>query len=251
MKQIQSRFRGACLACAVGILRAQAGPTLLTEDPGTPGSGRWEINVGLQHEQRPGERLSAAPILDFNYGLGSRVQLKYEVAWLWSRPADAPRHNGVSNSLAGVKWRFGEGEEATWAVSVFPQLEFRPSGSRSTRSGLVPDENTLLFPVQWRQAVMGVDLLVEVGRALPSKSSAGWYGGIALLRTLPNGVELACELNAQADHRLHRSDLVANLAALVPLGERVGLLLTFGRELHHHAAPRATVLAYVGLQLSL
>lgn len=243
-------IRSIILGLGLG-LRALAGPTLLTEDPGTPGPGGWEINLGLAGERRPGETALAGPIMDLNYGLGPAVQLKYEVAWLWVRPAGMAREDALGNSLAGLKWRFWEDEAAGRAASVFPQFEFRTPGSAAARRGLAPDETTVLLPVQWRQTFAGCDLLLEAGRTLPSKSDAGWYGGAALLRTLANGTEIAAELNWQADHGLHRTELVANLAVMVPLSERAGLLVTVGRELHNHKAPRANLLAYVGCQLSL
>ncbi len=232
-------------------LAATAGPTLLTEDPGTPGPGAWEINLGVAGEHRPGEKAFAGPIVDLNRGLGPALQLKYEVAWVWLRPAGAAREDGLGNSLAGLKWRFWEDEAGGRAASVFPQFEFRTPGSDAAQRGLVPDENILLLPVQWQLTVAGCALLLEAGRALPSKSAAGWYGGVALLRVLPGGTEVAAELNWQADHGLHRTELVANLAVLVPVTERAGLLLTVGRELHNHNAPRANLLGYVGWQLSL
>lgn len=243
-------------ACAITLglgltLSALAGPTLLTEDPGTPGSGQWEINLGLAGEDRPGETAFAGPMVDLNCGIGPAMQLKYEVAWLWLRPAGAAREDGLGNSLAGLKWRFWEDEAAGRAASVFPQLEFRTPGSDAARRGLVPDENTLLLPVQWQLTVAGCALFLDVGRVLPSKSAAGWHGGVALLRVLPGGTELAAELNWRADHGLHRTELVINLAVMVPLTERAGLLVTLGRELHNHNAPRANLLGYVGCQLNL
>jgi hypothetical protein len=248
MRRGVARIIFLCLGLTLDVW---AGPTLLTEDPGTPGPRAWEINLGLTGEHRPGEKAFAGPILDLNYGLGPAMQIKYMVAWLWLRPAGSAREDGLGNSLAGLKWRFWEDKVAGRAASVFPQFEFRTPGSDAARGGLVPDENTLLLPVQWQLRAAGCDLLLEAGRALPSKSAAGWYGGVALLRVLPGGTELAAELNWQADHGLHRTELVANLAVMVPLTERAGLLVTVGRELHNHNAPRANLLGYVGCQLSL
>ena len=36
-----------CLVAAAGprLARADAGPPFLTNDPGTPGNGNWEINI--------------------------------------------------------------------------------------------------------------------------------------------------------------------------------------------------------------
>ena len=52
---------------------AQGGPPLLTDDPGTPGDGNWEINIGFTIEKLLQETLYEAPILDINYGLGERI----------------------------------------------------------------------------------------------------------------------------------------------------------------------------------
>src|SRR4051794_37439935 len=84
----------------LGLVRlaAQGGPPMITDDPGTPGDGHWEINVALTTERRPGERVTEMPLVDINYGIGDRLQLKYEAAWL--RVDDgAERHDGLSNSL--------------------------------------------------------------------------------------------------------------------------------------------------------
>ncbi len=61
---------------------AQGGPPLITDDPGTPGDGNWEINIAFTAEKRKTVRSYENPILDINYGLGDRIQLKYEVPWL-------------------------------------------------------------------------------------------------------------------------------------------------------------------------
>ncbi len=61
---------------------AQGGPPLITDDPGTPGDGNWEINIAFTTKKRRTVRSYETPILDINYGLGDRIQLKYEVPWL-------------------------------------------------------------------------------------------------------------------------------------------------------------------------
>lgn len=67
---------------AAPSLRAEGSPPLITDDPGTPGDGHWEINIGVSTEKRPGARASELPLLDLNYGVGDRLQLKYEVPYL-------------------------------------------------------------------------------------------------------------------------------------------------------------------------
>jgi hypothetical protein len=63
---------------ASALAAAQGGPPLRTDDPGTPGNENWEVNVGVTTELRSTQREFEAPNLDINYGLGDRIQLKYE-----------------------------------------------------------------------------------------------------------------------------------------------------------------------------
>lgn len=94
-------FVAAATLCA-----AQGGPPLLTDDPGTPGNENFEINVGFTAERHPTERIYNAPLLDIYYGLGSRIQLKYETPLMIYGLDGASTKSGWGNSLAGVKGRF-------------------------------------------------------------------------------------------------------------------------------------------------
>ena len=82
------------LGCTAQVL-AQGGPPLLTDDPGTPGNRNWEINIASTHFRSPGEREIEAPLLDINYGLGDRIQLKYEVPYLFDSDEGARYRTAV------------------------------------------------------------------------------------------------------------------------------------------------------------
>lgn len=64
------------LLWATPSLQAMGSPPLITDDPDTPGNGHWEINLGITTQRRPGARASELPLLDMNYGIGDRLQLK-------------------------------------------------------------------------------------------------------------------------------------------------------------------------------
>ena len=86
---------------------AQGGPPMLTDDPGTPGAGVLEIYLSYIEQKTRQERLRIVPHVDFNYGLGEQIQLKYETSWLLSEAPDGGgTKSGLDNSLLGVKWRF-------------------------------------------------------------------------------------------------------------------------------------------------
>ena len=98
---------------------AQGGPPFRTDDPDTPGNRHWEINFGFIGDRNPGTGAYQLPDFDINYGLGERVQLKYElpVAVEETRPTpamggvpavDGTVLGGLGESLLGVKWRYFE-----------------------------------------------------------------------------------------------------------------------------------------------
>jgi len=127
---------------------AQGGPPMLTDDPGTPGSGVWEINTAYMEQRTTQERLRSFPHVDFNYGIGERIQLKLETGWLF---VDAPEGGGVSSglddSLLGVKWRFLEQARSGVDMSVYPQLQAENS-TGSVARGLANPGPNLFLPVE-------------------------------------------------------------------------------------------------------
>src|SRR5271170_7215122 len=101
-----------------GSASAQGGPPFRTDDPETPGNRHWEINFGWIGERNPGSGAYQVPDFDFNYGLGDRVQLKYEIPIAIEEtralgpssgsPQPGQVIGGLGQSLLGIKWRFYE-----------------------------------------------------------------------------------------------------------------------------------------------
>src|SRR5476649_1478294 len=101
----------AMLSAATGNLRAQGGPPMVTDDPGTPGNGHWEINVAWTDQQASGSTLVGLPLLDANYGVGDRIQLNYQASWNVLRVPGASSTSGMSDTLLAAKWRFYDAGE--------------------------------------------------------------------------------------------------------------------------------------------
>jgi hypothetical protein len=109
----------SALSCFTAAMHAQGGPPFRTDDPETPGNKHWEINFGWIGERNPEAGAYQVPDFDINYGLGDRIQLKYEIPIAIEethvQPATAldPAEpgqtiGGIGESLLGIKWRFYE-----------------------------------------------------------------------------------------------------------------------------------------------
>lgn len=242
------------LLAAIGSpsLRAAGSPPMITDDPGTPGDGHWEINLGVSTERRPGSRVSELPLFDINYGIGDRLQLKYEVPYLRLNEADTSSESGFGNSEVGIKWRFlDDGDSAMgFAVSVYPQLEFNNPGSNADARGLVGQGTVLLLPFQFERAIGAVTAIGQIGHEF-RPAGDGWFYGVSMGRHVSDRVELAVELAGGASAGFHRSHLTANFGVVVDLSERHSILFSVGRELHNHDEPRAGLVGYLGLQWRL
>ncbi len=140
---------------------AQAGPPLLTSDTGTPGDRHWEINVGLSGEKTSTHFQWAVQALDLNYGLGERIQLKYELPWIFSRPEGEETKDGIGNSVLGIKWRFFDEERQGIAISTYPQVEFNTSNS-SVDKGLVDKGPKYILPLEIERKIGPVNVNGEV-----------------------------------------------------------------------------------------
>jgi hypothetical protein len=246
----RSALGGFLLLAAAVALHAQGSPPFGTDDPGTPGDGHWEINVGLGTEKRAGSRLSELPVYEFLYGIGDRVQVLYAGSYLRLQQDGIATESGFGNSVVGVKWRFHEAGEEGLSVSVHPQVEFNTPGSDSDERGLVGSGTLFALPLQFEQAVGPVRLIGQVGREFHPDGDA-WFYGIAASHRFSANSEVGVELTGGGSTSLDRTALTANLAVAIDFSESTSVLFSIGRELHNHDEPKATLVGYLGVQCRL
>jgi len=164
---VSPRYFVGALAILILLMPArifgQGGSSLITDDRDTPGPGFWEINLEAMAERSISERRTEQPLADINYGVGRRIQLKFEISWLHVRGRGESEGTGPGNANYGVKWRFlgEEGKRLAW--SIYPQLEVNSSKSLSDR-GLVVDGPQFLLPTEFTVETKHVEVNGELGR---------------------------------------------------------------------------------------
>jgi hypothetical protein len=218
---------------------AQGGPPMLTDDPGTPGPGAWEINLALVHRQAGAARDSELPSLDINYGVGDRIQLNAEAGWNWSdSPSTGPR-SGFGDYSFGSKIRFVDDLDG-WQMSTYPRIGFENGDEGRTTNVFLPLEFQREFG-KW-----GVDF--EFGHEFHSGARDVWVAGVVAGRSVNESLDWAAELHGSGDGSSTGSDLVANVGARVMHGKTGVLMLSIGRELEVPEGERRGWLAYCGWQ---
>jgi hypothetical protein len=234
-------------AIAMSSAHAEGGPPLVTDDPGTPGDGNWEINIaviGVHSHQRWD---FAAPDFDINYGWGEFVQLKIDVARVSTGISNGSHMSGLGATDFGLKWRFVDEEKFGFALSIYPQLSTSLSPS-SARRGLAPDGRDFFLPVETSTAFGEFLFDAEVGRNFIQSGSDEWLGGVIVGHQFGSAVECGLELHGTLVER--QLATLVNLGAQWRVAEQVTLLGAVGRELQHDTDQRENFVFYLGFQLT-
>jgi len=227
------------------------GPPLITDDPGTPGNGRWEINLAVTIDQTRVERALEVPLLDINYGLGDHIQLKYEGALLVVDEQDAGPRGTPSNSLVGVKWRFLDEDSHGISMSIYPQVEFNNPGLDAARHGLVDDGTQVLIPFQIARSFGSFEVGVEAGYNFIQYSDDEWKYGVAVGYALSERLELLGEVAGVVDQDFHRPNPILNLGTRYQFNENLTLLFSIGRSLRSSVNDdEPSLVSYVGLSFA-
>jgi len=190
---------------------AQGGPPFRSDDPDTPGNRNWEINTVLVGDRNPSEGIYETPNLDVNYGLGNRVQLKYEVPLSIHETRDFSGNvaAGLGNSLLGVKWRFYSHHprtaapdqtgkrESNFAMSIYPQL-LLSNPTRSVRRDIVEPGPQLLIPLEAKARVGAIRISGEFGYWFTNHDvPSSWIRGVIVGHEFRKKTELDLELYDQ------------------------------------------------------
>ncbi len=225
----------------------QGGPPFIGDDPGTPGDGNWEVNVAAYAERHPTERIYNAPILDANYGWGSRIQLKYQVPYLVDGTDGGPTRSGLGKSLAGVKWRFYDSGEDGTQISTYPQLEFNNPTS-SLERGLVDGGTRFYLPIELTKKVGRFVINPEVGYWFADKAGAAWAAGLVVGRDVSKRLELDVEVYDTANTNGSDHWNTFDGGGRYKLGEHFVLLFTAGRSFRGPSSNQPQFFGYLGMQ---
>ena len=233
----------ACLA--THSLQAQGGPPLETDDPGTPGPGNLELNVSVEAEREGAGTFYDAPRLDFNVGVGTRLQLKLEVPWRVATTSAEPARTGVGNPVLGVKWRFAE--TAAAGVSMYPQVTLEGPGS-SGRKGVADSGTALLLPLEVAWDPGPASLNAEVGYEMSQEPSRLVYG-LALAYEAAPSLELLGECHGGGDTDFTRQGVLCGLGFRWELQHKVVILAAYSSGVAGAAEDRPDHRLYTGVQL--
>jgi hypothetical protein len=229
---------------------AQGGPPYYTNDPGTPGHLNWEINLGDMPFLYSDQSVSHTPDVDINFGVGDRIQLTYENAWLRVKNPKSATEYGLGQSNPGVKWRFYDAGESGLSISVFPQL-FLNNPNDAVRRGIIPPSESFLLPVEFSRKFGPVDVDYELGYQFVHKGPNAWLTGLVIGHEFTPKLELDMELYNQGSFHPSENQPTIDFGGRYKLHSPVILLFMAGRSLEPARGNQSYFQGYFGIQLLL
>ena len=228
--------------------RAQGGPPMITDDPGTPGNGKFEINLAVAFEHRPDETSWDLPALDVNYGVGERIQLTLQTAPVLLKRSGRGPIGGLGATEAALKWRFLDEKSDGVSISTFPRVIFNVLQS-SVRRGLAEDGTRVQLPVQVAKKFGIVDLDFEFGPLASTVGRSEWLYGIVGGTDVTKTTELMAELHGTARISFDRDVLTVNVGIRQKLSDRCILIASLGHQVRTPDQDPLAFIGYGGVQL--
>ena len=230
---------------------AQGGPPYYTNDPGTPGPFNWEINLGYMPFFYGNQSVSHTPDVDINFGVGERIQLTYENAWLRVQNPDFSKTRfGLGQSNPGVKWRFYDAGESGLQISVFPQL-FLNNPNNAVRRGITSPSDTFLLPFEFSKKLGPVSVDFELGYAAVHKGADGWLTGLVVGHDFTPKLEGDVELYNQSTFHPSFNQPSFDVGGRYKIHSPIILLFMAGRSLEPTRSNQAYFQGYFGIQILL
>ena len=229
---------------------AQGGPPFITNDPGTPGNLNWEINIGYEPFFYSDQSSSHTPDLDLNFGVGDRIQLTYENAWLRAQSPFSRARYGLGQSNFGTKWRFYDGGDKGFSVSTFPQF-FLNNPNDSVKRGITPASDSFLLPFEFTKKVGPISVDTELGYQFVHKGPDGWIAGLVLGHDFTPKLEGDVEIYSQGTFRPSEVQPSFDIGGRYKLHRPVILLFMAGRSLESTRSNQPYFYGYFGIQLLL
>ncbi|MEY2479349.1 MAG: hypothetical protein QOI04_276 [Verrucomicrobiota bacterium] len=234
--------------CGIVDLRGQGGPPMITDDPGTPGNGKWEINLATAFAHQPEQTSWDVLAIDLNYGVGERIQLTLQTAPVILKQRGHGALGGLGGTEAALKWRFLDQESDGVSVSTFPRVIFNISQS-SVRRGLADDGTRFQIPVQVAKKFGIVDLDFEFGPLVSTVGRSEWLYGIVGGVDITKTTELMAEFHGTSRMNFDRDVLAVNFGIRQVLSERCIFIGSLGHEVRAPDGDPLAFIGYIGVQL--
>jgi hypothetical protein len=226
---------------------AQGGPPMITDDPGTPGNGKWENNFAIIFEHRSDETSYDLPQFDLNYGVGEHIQLTLQTAPVLLKRDGHGAIGGLGGTEAAVKWRMLDEENGGVDLSTFPRIIFNLQPS-SARRGLAEHGVRFQIPFEVAKKFGRWHADAEFGSLVSTVGRSEWLYGIVGGFEATKTTMLMAEVHGTSRTNFDQDVLTLNFGLRQELSETRILIVSLGHEFRS-PEDHLALIGYFGMQL--
>jgi hypothetical protein len=223
---------------------------MVTDDPGTPGDGHWEINLAGLYAGTNSGKILQAPYIDLNYGWGERTQLKLEGGWVNSWAQSSSESSGASTALLGVKYRFLDEDKDGISISTYPQFQFRPSFSSSDQN-IAPPGNLFILPFEFVKTFGVIALNTEIGYIVGNDTTGEILYGFLVAFENVKPWEPLMEFHVVSHFDGSGSTTLLNFGFRYTINPNLNILTSIGHAEDTGFGIQEEIDAYLGLQFEI
>lgn len=241
--QARSRLSSAVLsttlltATLAGVTPARAGFPFLTDDPGTQGAGKVELDLFVQYSRFRGGSTGALPGVSLAYGVTDNVDLTLNLSMAMAQVDGIGTNMGFGDVAAGIKARLIDEDEGGWrpGVAIAPSVIF-PSGSQARGTGL--GYTRAYLPVWFGKTIGDWSLFAGGGLNINQATVAGvrqtnwWYSGIGASYQINDNWMVGSEVFYTSPVSKTAKNLVGfNVAVVYTIAKGHALMALAGRNI--------------------
>jgi hypothetical protein len=210
----------------------------------------WEINFGYMPFLYRGQSVSHTPDVDINFGVGDRIQLTFETAWLRVHNPGENVKYGLEQDQLGVKWRFYDSGKDGMGLSIFPQLSVN-NPNNAVRREITPPGSSLILPLEFTKKFGPVGVNLEAGYQFVHLGPDGWLTGLVVGHEFTKKFELDSEIYAAGTWHPGYAQPTFDVGGRYKLHRPIILLFMAGRGLEPTHSNQPSFVGYFGIQLLL
>ncbi len=227
MKSVNARA-AMSVAMLFAVTTVNAGPPLVTDDPGVLATGGWEYILAVEGDKRDVGDSYIAPGLEVAYGFSDSMQGSVAIA---RTVVDEPGSSSRSDFDAigfEFKWQLFSNDSV--AVAVAPSYSF-PFTSSSTNRGIIEDVNVLSLPVIASYETGPWAFNAQLAYEATSSGPNGKFAGLAAGYGVNEQLTLLAEVYTVRVSGQDADENNWNIGAEYAVNDALALLFSYGGSL--------------------
>ena len=219
------------------ILAQSGGPPMMTDDPGVVDLHKWEINLSVNTSFSDGLNEFEIPFVDINYGFFKNMHLKIEFPYTFYYTKNKKVTSSLGDATFGLKWKILDENKYFISVGTYPQFTFYRE-----RGFLLP----LLLEKSFGNFVIGEDF----GAFFEKNNNCMLHSSTLISYKFSNRFDAESECHIEKDVKTNSApDCYINFGCRYSLGEHIGLMASFGRQILAKTQESEHFFSVAGVQL--